>query len=79
MLPSGLVRSTADAQAHPMRMALIEIIGIIIRDISNSDEGDEEQKKKQIKRFFELLLERYLDLNSWVRCKVLQTIIRLCE
>ena len=62
-----------------MRMALIEIIGIIIRDISNSDEGDEEQKKKQIKRFFELLLERYLDLNSWVRCKVLQTIIRLCE
>ena len=62
-----------------MRMALIEIIGIIIRDISNSDEGDEEQKKKQIKRFFELLLERYLDLNSWVRCKVLQTIIKLCE
>lgn len=62
-----------------MRMALIEIIGILIRDISNSDDGDEEQKKKQIKRFFELLLERYLDLNSWVRCKVLQTIIKLCE
>jgi condensin complex subunit 1 len=62
-----------------MRMALIEIIGIIIRDISNSDDGDEEQKKKQIKRFFELLMERYLDLNSWVRCKVLQTIIKLCE
>jgi condensin complex subunit 1 len=62
-----------------MRMALIEIIGILIRDISNSDDGDEEQKKKQIKRFFELLMERYLDLNSWVRCKVLQTIIKLCE
>jgi condensin complex subunit 1 len=62
-----------------MRMALIEIIGIIIRDISNSDDGDEEQKKKQIKRFFGLLMERYLDLNSWVRCKVLQTIIKLCE
>jgi condensin complex subunit 1 len=66
-------------QAHPMRMAIIEIIGMLIRDISSSDEGDEEQKKKQIKRFFELLTERYLDLNSWVRSKVLQTIIKLCE
>jgi condensin complex subunit 1 len=52
---------------------------MLIRDISSSDEGDEEQKKKQIKRFFELLTERYLDLNSWVRSKVLQTIIKLCE
>lgn len=62
-----------------MRMAIIEIIGICIRDISSSDEGDEEQKKKQIKRYFDLLMERFLDLNSWVRCKVLQTLIKLCE
>ncbi len=62
-----------------MRMALIEVIGLLIRDISLSDEGDEEQKKKQVKRFFELLMERYLDLNSWVRCKVLTTLIKLCE
>ena len=62
-----------------MRMALIEIIGLLIKDISSSDEGDDEQKKKQIKRFFGLLMERYLDLNSWVRCKVLTTIIKLCE
>jgi condensin complex subunit 1 len=62
-----------------MRMAIIEIIGLLIRDISASDEGDEDQKKKQIKRFFQLLLERYLDLNSWVRSKVLTTIIKLCE
>jgi condensin complex subunit 1 len=60
-------------------MAIIEIIGLLIRDISLADEGDEEQKKKQIKRFFELLMERYLDLNSWVRCKVLTTITKLCE
>lgn len=62
-----------------MRMAIIEIIGLLIRDISASDEGDEEQKNKQVKRFFELLMERFLDLNSWVRCKVLQTLIKLCE
>lgn len=62
-----------------MRMAIIEIIGLLIRDISLSDEGDEEQKKLQIKRFFEILMERYLDLNSWVRSKVLQTVMKLCE
>ena len=62
-----------------MRMAIIEIIGLLIKDISSSDDGDEEQKKKQIKRFFALLMERFLDLNSWVRCKVLTTIIKLCE
>lgn len=62
-----------------MRMALIEVIGLLITDISASDEGDEEQKKKQIKRYFELLMERFLDLNSWVRSKVLTTLIKLCE
>lgn len=62
-----------------MRMALVEIIGLLIRDIAASDEGDAEQKNKQIKRFFELLMERYLDLNSYVRSKVLQTLIKLCE
>jgi condensin complex subunit 1 len=62
-----------------MRMAIVEIIGLLIKDISDSDDGDEDQKKKQIKKFFELLMERYLDLNSWVRCKVLTTIIKLCE
>ncbi|WWC67026.1 uncharacterized protein I206_100933 [Kwoniella pini CBS 10737] len=68
-----------DSDAHPMRMAIVEIIGILIRDLSLSDEGDEEQKSKQIKKYFELLMERFLDLNSWVRCKVLTTLIKLCD
>ncbi|ORY31954.1 non-SMC mitotic condensation complex subunit 1-domain-containing protein [Naematelia encephala] len=75
----SLLLAHLESEAHPMRMALVEIIGLLITDISNSDEGDEEQKKKQIKRFFELLMERYLDLNSYVRSKVLTTIIKLCD
>ncbi|TYJ51842.1 hypothetical protein B9479_007560 [Cryptococcus floricola] len=74
-----LLLAHLDSDAHPMRMAIVEIIGILIRDISSSDEGDEEQKTKQINKFFELLMERYLDLNSWVRCKVLTTLIKLCD
>ncbi|WVQ76449.1 hypothetical protein IAR50_006116 [Cryptococcus sp. DSM 104548] len=74
-----LLLAHLDSDAHPMRMAIVEIIGILIRDISSSDEGDEEQKTKQVNKFFELLMERYLDLNSWVRCKVLTTLIKLCD
>ncbi|OWZ79155.1 condensin complex subunit 1 [Cryptococcus neoformans Bt85] len=74
-----LLLAHLDSDAHPMRMAIVEIIGILIKDISSSDEGDEEQKTKQIERFFELLMERFLDLNSWVRCKVLTTLIKLCD
>lgn len=62
-----------------MRMAIIEIIGILIQEISLSDEGDEDQKKKQIKNFFGLLMERFLDLNAFVRGKVMSTITKLCE
>lgn len=68
-----------ESEAYPMRIAMIEVIGYLIREISISDEGDEEQKNKQIKSFFELLTERYLDLSSWVRGKVLQTIIKLMD
>jgi condensin complex subunit 1 len=62
-----------------MRMAIIEIVGILIQDISLSDEGDEDQKKKQVKKYFELLMERFLDLNAFVRGKVMSTIYKLCE
>lgn len=62
-----------------MRMAVVEVIGLLIKDLSMSDEGEDEQKQKQIKRFFEILFERYLDLNSYVRSKVLTTLIKLCE
>lgn len=62
-----------------MRMAIVEIIGLLIKDLIMTEEGENEQKMKQIERYFELLFERYLDLNSYVRSKVLATLIKLCE
>lgn len=74
-----LLLAHLDSEAHPMRMAIIEIIGLLIRDLAMSEEGEDEQKTKQIKGFFDLLFERYLDLNSYVRSKVLTTLTKLCE
>lgn len=62
-----------------MRMALVEITGLLIKELSMTEDGDEEQKQKQVKRFFEILFERFLDLNSYVRSKVLTTLIKLCD
>lgn len=38
-----------------------------------------ESKKKQIEAFWEILLERFLDVNSYVRVKVLNVCVRLCD
>lgn len=64
-----------------MRMALVEIIGLLIREIAVSDEGEQEQenRERRITSLFELLTERFLDVSSYVRAKVINTLNRLCE
>lgn len=63
-----------------MRQAMIEIIGLLIRHLClTEDESDEAIKLKQITNFWDLILLRFLDTNSWVRQKVLQTTTKLLE
>ena len=66
-------------------MALVEVVCAIIRELSEMPEHDESdahstaQNLKQINGLYDLLLERALDLSSYVRAKVLATLARLCE
>ena len=64
-----------------MRMALVEVIGSLIRDLSNSEDmtNDSTQTHKQLSGLFDLLISRMLDLSSYVRSKVLATFSKLCE
>lgn len=62
-----------------MRMALVEIVGMLIHEIAVSDEGEQESREKKINNLFELLTERFLDLSSYVRAKVINTLSRICE
>lgn len=68
-----------------MRMALVEVIGALIRELALSSDPQSEsdgsgaQIQKQLTSFYELLLSRTLDLSSYVRTKVLATLARLCE
>lgn len=64
-----------------MRMAIIEILGHLIRDLANSTDmvSDATQVQKQINSFYDILLERTLDLSSYVRTKVLAVLTKLCD
>jgi len=67
------------SQSYPMRMAIVEMIGALIREVALSEEGEKEDREKKIKSLFELLTERFLDLSSYVRAKVINTLSKLCE
>jgi condensin complex subunit 1 len=60
-------------------MAIVEIVGNLIRHLAISEDYEAGTKKKQIESFWELLMARFLDVNSWVRTKVVQTVIKLLE
>lgn len=97
-----VLKKHLDSEAYPMRNALLEVIGKLIRELSSEGsreeaagrdaaaaeggsgdrgelgqggEKDEEMQKRQVEGFWELLLERFRDSNTYVRSKV----VAVCE
>ena len=57
---------------------MIEVCGNLISDLSKQDErGD--AHKPQINAFFDVLEERFLDVNPYCRCRAMQVFMRLCD
>ncbi|KAF5330160.1 hypothetical protein D9611_010625 [Ephemerocybe angulata] len=78
----ALLLNHQDSESYPMRQAIIEILGFLIRDLSSQEEGDAESKKKtnnEITGMFSLIFERMLDTNAYVRTKIFTVLTRLCE
>ncbi|OSD04955.1 hypothetical protein PYCCODRAFT_1385425, partial [Trametes coccinea BRFM310] len=86
----ALLLAHLDSESYPMRMALVELIGSIIRELADDGlnpagpdpgpgETDRAKQVKQINGLYDLLLERTLDLSSYVRVKVLSTLAKLCD
>jgi condensin complex subunit 1 len=66
-------------QSYPMRMAIMEIIGHLIHELACSKDltSNTHQTQKQLNGLYDPLLERTLDLSSFVR---LHTVLsRLCD
>jgi condensin complex subunit 1 len=64
-----------------MRQALVEVIGSIITELSNASTDNDNSKtaQNQISGLFDLLIERTLDISSYVRTKLLQVLAKMCD
>jgi condensin complex subunit 1 len=64
-----------------MRIAIVDVIGYLIRDLVNSTElgNDDQSVQKQVDTFFDILNERTRDLSSYVRTKDLAVLTKLCD
>lgn len=67
-----------DSESYTLRCALIEVCGNMIAHLSRQDERSENHKS-QLNAFFDVLEERFLDINPYSRCRTLQVYMKLCE
>lgn len=69
-----------ESENYTLRCAIIEVCGNLIAMLSKVEEGDRtENHKGQINAFFDVLEERFLDVNPYCRCRALQVFTKLCE
>lgn len=67
-----------ESENYTLRCAIIEVCGNLINMLSKAEEGDRsENHKGQINAFFDVLEERFLDINPYCRCRVLQVYVKL--
>ena len=57
---------------------MIEVCGNLIADLSKQEDPNE-NCKTQINSFFDVLEERFLDINPYTRCRALQVYMKLCD
>lgn len=57
---------------------MIEVCGNLIADLSRQEERSENYKT-QINAFFDVLEERFLDINPYCRCRAIQVLMRMCD
>ncbi|EED14144.1 condensin complex component cnd1 [Talaromyces stipitatus ATCC 10500] len=73
-----LLAKQLDSESYTLRCAIIEVCGNLIADLSKEEErGD--SSKSQINAFFDVLEERFLDINPYCRCRAIQVYMKLCD
>ncbi|KAK9448004.1 armadillo-type protein [Limtongia smithiae] len=67
-----------DSDSYALRCALIEVCGNLIVYLFRQEDVSGESQN-QINSFFDILEERFLDINPYCRSKTVQMLIKLCE
>lgn len=73
-----LVSQLLNNDSYTLRCAVVEACGNIIAEMAKDDD-EFERHNKQISGLLDLLTQRFLDQNPYVRTKAIQSIIKLCE
>ncbi|SLM37036.1 condensin complex subunit 1 [Lasallia pustulata] len=73
-----LLAKQLDSEAYTLRCAIIEVCGNLISDLSKQEERSENYET-QINGFFDVLEERFLDINPYCRCRTIQVFMKLCD
>lgn len=69
-----------DSESYTLRCSIIEVCGNLIAMLSKEEDDERsENHKAQINVFFDVLEERFLDVNPYCRCRVIQVYIKLCD
>ncbi|PGH12557.1 hypothetical protein AJ79_04178 [Helicocarpus griseus UAMH5409] len=73
-----LLAKQLDSEAYTLRCAVIEVCGNLISDLSKQEERSDNYST-QINSFFDVLEERFLDINPYCRCRAIQVYMKLAE
>lgn len=65
--------------AYQVRSAVMDILGQIITDVSMKATEDVDQRNKQLRTHYETLLDRALDVSSYVRVRMLGVCSMICK
>lgn len=69
-----------ESENYTLRCAIIEVCGNLIAMLSKVEESERrEEHKGQINAFFDVLEERFLDINPYSRCRAIQVYVKLCD
>ncbi|KAF2402277.1 condensin complex component cnd1 [Trichodelitschia bisporula] len=75
-----LLAKFLESDSYTLRCAIIEVCGNLISMLSKEEDGESSQNTQdQIEVFFDVLEERFLDLNPYCRCRAIQVYIKLCD
>ncbi|KAF2012244.1 hypothetical protein BU24DRAFT_443521 [Aaosphaeria arxii CBS 175.79] len=75
-----LLANLLDSESYTLRCAMIEVCGNLIALISKQPDAERsENQAAQIEIYFDVLEERFRDINPYCRCRVMQVYVKLCD
>ncbi|KAI9722844.1 MAG: Condensin complex subunit [Chrysothrix sp. TS-e1954] len=69
-----------DADSYTLRSSVIDVCGNLIAMLSKLEVSEQaDNHKAQLNAFFDVLEERFLDINPYCRCRALQVFAKICD